>query len=188
MSVALEWFLVLTVVVAALIVLALMVGMALPEAHTASLSARIPGAPPEVWSAIADPAGYPVWRPDVEEVEVLDADEEGAVRWVERSRAGTITLEAVERSPPDRLEMRIADDDLPFGGTWRVELEPEDGGATRVTVTENGVIHHPIFRFAARFVLGYDARMRDYLDGLRNRPGTGGPAPGRCAGPAAPAS
>lgn len=169
MSVALQWFLVLTAVVAALLVLAAAVGLALPKRHRASVSARIPGSREDVWAAIADPEGYPGWRPDVHEVRVLEAGEAGVVRWVERSRVGSITLEVVGRAPPARLETRIDDEDLPFGGTWRLELEPVGPDETRVTVTEHGEIHSPIFRFVARFALGYEARMRDFLEGLEDR-------------------
>ena len=46
---------------------------------------------------------------------------------------------------------------------------PGDGEGTRVTLTENGEIYNPVFRFMARFVFGYDGTMRTYLDGLEAR-------------------
>ncbi|HZD05714.1 MAG TPA: hypothetical protein VE173_12380, partial [Longimicrobiales bacterium] len=64
----------------------------------------------------------------------------------------------------------IADEGLPFGGTWTYVLEPDAGG-TRVTLTEDGEIYNPFFRFMARFVFGYDGTMRSYLDGLEARMG-----------------
>jgi hypothetical protein len=75
-------------------------------------------------------------------------------------------MEHVERQPPRRLVTRIADADLPFGGTWTFELAPEEGG-TRVTITERGEIRNPIFRAVARYVFGYGATMEAFLDELR---------------------
>lgn len=163
-----RWFLILTAAVAALLLLALLVGMMLPEEHTARAAARVPGSPDEVWTAMTEAEAFPEWRPGVQAVEVLDRDSEGAVRWTERARAGSMTLEVVERRPGERLVLRIADPDLPFGGRWTYELEP-DGAGTRVRITEDGEIYNPIFRFMARYVLGYEATMRDYLEGLERR-------------------
>ncbi len=63
---------------------------------------------------------------------------------------------------------RIADPDLPFGGTWTFELAPEAGG-TRLTITERGEIRNPIFRTMSRFVFGYGATMETFLAELRAR-------------------
>jgi hypothetical protein len=74
----------------------------------------------------------------------------------------------VEQAPPRRLVTRVADPELPYGGTWTFELEPEESG-TRLTITERGQIHNPIFRVIARFVFGYAATMESYLDELEAR-------------------
>lgn len=76
-------------------------------------------------------------------------------------------FEIVERAPPGRLVTRVADG-LPYGGTWTFELAPE-GGGTRLTITERGEVHNPIFRVLARFVFGYAATMEAYLEDLAAR-------------------
>lgn len=76
--------------------------------------------------------------------------------------------EIVEQVPPRRLVTRVADPDLPYGGTWTFELAPEAPG-TRLTITERGQVHNPIFRVLARFVFGYAATMESYLDELEAR-------------------
>ncbi|HSR42141.1 MAG TPA: SRPBCC family protein, partial [Longimicrobiales bacterium] len=86
---------------------------------------------------------------------------------------GTMTIETVEAEVPTRLVTRIADEDLPFGGTWTYELEPTGDGRTRVTITEDGEVYNPVFRFMARFVFGHTATMDTYLDGLEARMGPG---------------
>jgi hypothetical protein len=76
--------------------------------------------------------------------------------------------EIVEAAPPRRLVTRVADPDLPYGGTWTFELAPE-GSGTRLTITERGEVDNPIFRVLARFVFGHAATMDAYLDELPAR-------------------
>jgi hypothetical protein len=92
-------------------------------------------------------------------------DTMGRARWREVGGGGTIAYEVVEGDPERRLVTRIADPDLAFGGTWTYELAPEDGG-TRLSITEHGEIYNPLFRFIARFILGYSATLETYLADL----------------------
>lgn len=163
-----QWFLVFTAAAAGLILIALLVGWLLPESHTARVEGRVDGTPEEVWSEINHPAAFPEWRPGVESVEVTAEGPGGPTHWIERSKTGDLPLAVEERDPPRRLVLRIDGEDLAFGGTWTFELEPADGDSV-VAITEDGEIYHPLFRFVARFFLGYEATMRDYLDGLRSR-------------------
>jgi hypothetical protein len=66
--------------------------------------------------------------------------------------------------------MRIADPDLPFGGTWTFEITPSDSGSD-IVLTENGEIYNPLFRFMARFVFGYEGTIEQYLEDLRKKLG-----------------
>jgi len=76
---------------------------------------------------------------------------------------------AVERMEPPRvLVARIADPKLPFGGTWTYEITPDAGGS-RLTITENGEIYNPLFRFMARFIFGYEGTIQSYLSSLEKR-------------------
>jgi hypothetical protein len=60
---------------------------------------------------------------------------------------------------------RIADPDQPFGGTWAFELASE-GAGTRVTITENGEVYNPIFRFMSRFVFSETSTLESCLGSL----------------------
>jgi hypothetical protein len=40
-----------------------------------------------------------------------------------------------------------------------------------VTITEDGQIYNPVFRFVSRFVLGYESTMRGVLRDLGNHLG-----------------
>lgn len=142
------------------------IGLLLPRDHVASTTALINAPPESVWKALVDVGEYPRWRPDVQSVDVLSA--EGALRWRERTRQGAVTLERSEEQRPRRLVARIADEGLPFGGTWTYELAPE-AQATRVTITERGYVTNPIFRFMARFVFGHHRTQEDFLRSLGRR-------------------
>jgi hypothetical protein len=164
----------MTIVRAGLIVLATLavlvavvagVGMTLPRDHVETRTARLPAAPDAVFAAVADVGSYAAWRTSLSAVEAL-APVDGRARWVEVSGGDRIAMEQVERQPPRRLVTRIADPDLPFGGTWTFELAPDEGG-TRLTITERGEIRNPIFRAVSRFVFGYGATMETFLDELR---------------------
>ncbi len=46
-----------------------------------------------------------------------------------------------------------------------------DNTGTRLTITENGEVYNPIFRFMSRFVFGHTATMDQFLSDLKKRVG-----------------
>jgi uncharacterized protein YndB with AHSA1/START domain len=141
------------------------VGYALPVAHVASRDAVIAQPPDRVFATIADVEQYPEWRTGVTRVELLSRS---PVRWRESGDSGDITFEVQQSQPPARLVTRIADPDLPFGGTWSYELSAR-GTGTGVTITEHGEVYNPVFRVLSRFVFGHTATMQQFLDDLVRR-------------------
>lgn len=154
---------------AGLVALVAVVGAMLPVAHRATATRVVRGAPDAVWGVVTDVAGFAAWRPGLAGVERLP-ERDGLPVWRESTRTGPMTLQVTALAPPRKMVTRIADEGLPFGGTWTYELAPE-GTDTRVTLTEDGEIYNPIFRFVARFIMGYDGTMTAYLDGLERRMG-----------------
>ena len=153
-------------VFAALVIVVLIVtaiGYALPQGHVASVETRLTPPPNAVFSRIADPAGYPQWRRDLSRVDVLATS---PLKWREHGKDDPLTFEVVESRPPDRLVVRIADPDLPFGGTWTYELKP-DGSGTHFVITERGEVYNPIFRFMSRFVFSQTATMERFVVALK---------------------
>ncbi len=69
---------------------------------------------------------------------------------------------------PSRRVMRIAEKNLPFGGTWTIDIAPAAEGSV-VRITEDGEIYNPIFRFMARFFFGYTATIEGFLRDLGQR-------------------
>jgi uncharacterized protein YndB with AHSA1/START domain len=152
--------LLITVVILAVpLVLVLMVGAMLPAAHTISRSITVNQPPQAVWNLITS---APTWRPEVRKFEELPAHN-GHRMWRETDKAGqTIAYEAIESVPPRHLMTRIADPSLPFGGTWTYEIAPS-GGGSQLSITENGEVYNPAFRFVSRYIMGHAATVDAYL-------------------------
>src|SRR5687768_7054389 len=129
-----------------LVVLMALIGLALPREHVAARSAVIARPPDVVWQALVELDAQPRWRRGVKRIEQLTP-----TTFREHGSQGTITYEVTESREPERRVTRIADDKLPFGGRWIYELAP-DGAGTRVSITEEGFVKNPVFRFLARTV------------------------------------
>jgi uncharacterized protein YndB with AHSA1/START domain len=154
---------VVVALVAAVIVI-LAVGATLPVEHVASASGVYARPPQEVWDAITGFERFPEWRTGIDRVEPRTFPD-GASGWVEDGANGPIPLAIDAQEPLERLELRIASDQLPFGGTWTYELTPE-GSGTRLRITEDGRVTNLLFRFMSRFVFGHTATMETYLTDL----------------------
>ena len=141
----------------------LVVGYLLPRDHVASRDAVVAASPRETFARLLDVERFPEWRPGVEKVEVMARS---PLRWKEHDGGDVITYEVLDARPAERLVVRIADPDLPFGGTWTYDLREEAGG-TRVTITERGEVYNPIFRFMSRFVFGHTATIEKVLGALQ---------------------
>ena len=140
-----------------LIVLVAGIGAVLPRRHTATRSAAFQASPEEVFRLIAGPQD---WRTDLKSYETFQ--ESGREMRRETSKNGqTLTFE-LESSPPWLLKSRIVDRNLPFGGSWTYRIEARDGRCT-LTITEDGEVYNPIFRFISRVVIGYTRTIDNYL-------------------------
>jgi uncharacterized protein YndB with AHSA1/START domain len=166
-----QWILAAVAVVLGLVGLAWGVGMTLPEAHTATASVPVDAPPDSVWTLITDVEGYPGWRPEVRSVTVLGGEAPGPV-WREETDMGTLTFRTVSWDPPHSFTARIADEGLPFGGSWAYEVIA-DGAGARLFITEDGQVYHPLFRFMSRFVFGHEGTIRAYLDAVQAELGGG---------------
>ena len=152
---ALLWIAVALVLSGALIYA---IGALLPQGHRATRSVLLPADPPAVYALISNADRYPEWRKDVKAVVALAPN-----RYREEGGFGPITYRVEVDEPPRRRVTRIDDPELPFGGTWTFELAPEVGGA-RLTITEDGVVKSPLFRFFSRFVFGHTKTIDTYLE------------------------
>lgn len=162
-----KWVLLALTSLAVVPTLAAFIGSRLAPSHRVSVARTFPVAADVVWTAITDVEAFPSWRAGVKRIERLP-DRNGLPAWIEEGRSGNITL-AIERMERPRILVgRIADPKLPFGGTWTYEIVP-DGIGSRLTITEHGEIYNPMFRFMARFILGYEGTIRSYMSALEKR-------------------
>ena len=162
-----KWLLGIAGFIVVIVGLVAAIGATLPQNHTASRSATLSEPPEKVWSIITDPAGYPSWRKDVTKVEVQSAS---PLRWIEVSGGDRISYESGVFEAPSHFVARITDPKLPFGGSWDYRIEPNQAGS-RITITENGEVYNPIFRFVSRFVMGHTATIDKFLAALAARTG-----------------
>jgi hypothetical protein len=139
------------VILPAIVVL---IGAVLPREHVASRKIELSVAPDQVFTLIAGPSDWRGFK------YVLLG--ESPLKWREIDSSGdAITYERVETSAPRRIVNRIADPKLPFGGSWTYDVEPS-GSGTAVTITENGEVYNPFFRFVSRFIMGHTATIEKY--------------------------
>lgn len=149
---------------AAVVAIVWAIGAALPKGHVATRAARFAQPPEKIWEAITDVEAMPAWRKDLKSVARLP-EENGRAGWVETMDMGEIPLRVEESDAPRRLVTRIADEKLPFGGTWTFEIVPVDGGST-LRITERGEVRPALFRFMSKFIFGHTKTMETYLKNL----------------------
>jgi hypothetical protein len=143
--------------------LAAMIGAMLPVRHHATRKARYKVAPDALYAVLAGP---PDWRTGVKSYGALP-DAGGRKRWWEEdAHHQKVTFELVEARPPERLQVRIADRKLPFGGAWTFDITPAPDGGSELRIVEDGEVYNVIFRFMARFIFGYYGSIEMYLKDL----------------------
>jgi hypothetical protein len=72
--------------------------------------------------------------------------------------ASSVPVDVVEQDPPRRLVTKVKDTEKMFGGTWTIVVAPAG-----ITITENGWVANPIFRFVSRYVMGHHATIDGVL-------------------------
>jgi hypothetical protein len=109
------------------------VGLLLPRTHKASRTLRLTRPPADVWPVL-----------------------------IQATEASDVPVDVLERDPPRRLVTRVTEKEKNFGGTWTITIAPTASGSD-VTITEDGWVANPIFRFVSRFLIGHHATMDTLL-------------------------
>ncbi|HMC55970.1 MAG TPA: SRPBCC family protein [Gemmatimonadaceae bacterium] len=157
----------LLILVLVIVAIAFVVGYRLPEEHTASRDKVFSATPERIFKEIATPGAYPKWRSGVQQVAIL-ADSAGMPRFRETSMTGDVTYVVEHATPNRQYVITIADANLPYSGSWTFDLTPVAGG-TQLSITEEGSVHNPIFRFMSRYVFGHFKTIDGYLSDLDKR-------------------
>jgi hypothetical protein len=162
-----RWILVIGLAVALLVVIVVAVGAMLPKKHSVSRTARVAMPPDALYALLTDVSQYQSWRKDLRSLQRLP-DKNGMPAWIEESNGMKIPMRFERMEPPALLVGRIDSTELAFGGTWTYRIAPAPGGSD-LTITEDGEVYNPIFRFMSRFVFGHYATMDAYLKNLQAR-------------------
>jgi hypothetical protein len=148
-----------------LVAVVALIGALLPRGHRATRQARYRQKPEAIYFTLAGPVD---WRTDIKASGNLPDRDGRKLWWEEDSHGHKVTYELIEDKLPSRRVTRIAEKNLPFGGTWTIEISPTNEGSV-VRITEDGEIYNVIFRFAARFFFGYTSSIEGYLRDLGHR-------------------
>jgi hypothetical protein len=141
-----KWLWIVLGSLAGLIAVVVMIGAMLPVNHVASRRARFRETPEQIWPSLS---------PGVSQ---------------QRFRQDDVNYEVVEATPNRRLVTQITDKNLPYGGSWIYEIEPEATGSI-LRITERGDVYNPFFRFISRFVMGHTATIDTSLRALGKKLG-----------------
>lgn len=158
-----KWIIIIILVIVTLAGVLYLIGYFLPVKHQATYSVRLKASPAEVWNLITDYKNYQTWRRGLKSVVMDDAN-----HWTETTDNGVIHYEAEIVKPNEVLATRIINKDLPFGGNWILAIAPA-GNETQLTITENGEVYNPFFRFMAKYIFGHEATLRQYGEDLSKK-------------------
>ena len=159
-----RWIVYIVAAMAVVGILVVIIGYSLPKAHSVTRTATVALAPDALYALLADVDRYPSWRPGVKSLE-RHPDYEGKPAWTEEASGMKIPLRFERMERPSLLVTRITDPSLAFGGTWTYRIAAAPGGST-LTITEDGEVYNPIFRFMSRFVFGHTATLDEFLKDL----------------------
>lgn len=164
-----KWMLIVAAVLVAVPLILWIIGSFLPREHVASRTLRLSRPIGDVWAVVSDYARHGEWQSGFKRVERLP-DRDGKPLYKLDGGRMAMTIELTELSPPSRMVTTIADDALPFGGTWTWALTPDAaGGGCAVTITERGFVKPALFRAIGRYFIGYDATIRATLRDLAKK-------------------
>jgi len=159
-----KWLLIAGGALVLLVAALMLVGSLLPREHRATCRATYRASGATLFALLVDFDAYPRWREGVTSVGRLDPLD-GKPAFLEESRHGAVRYAVETSEPPRKLVLCIADDSLPYGGTWTFALAPVASG-TALSITEDGFVEPALFRLLARFAFGHHATLETYLADL----------------------
>lgn len=137
------WIVGVTSVLALLLVGVYFVGLLLPRQRTVTVSARIEAPPEVVWGHVTTTV--------VSSASHTSSDD-----------GGQLEIEVRKKVEPELLVLTFDDGKHPFVGTWTYELIPVHEG-TLLTITEDGEVTDPFYRFLARFLFRDALSLERYV-------------------------
>lgn len=141
-------------------------GKNLPEAYEVTRRALYDQSTTALWQAVTDYEKFPGWTESITRVERRE-DQEGLPVWRFYNQDGHyMDVAVIKEEAPELLAVRVVETDLPYGGSWTLIFTRKDDDTTELTVKEEGVIDHPFWRLAMKFVFAPEAMADQFLASL----------------------
>ncbi|MBD3165569.1 hypothetical protein GF324_03145 [bacterium] len=158
---------VLVLLIAGLMVGLTIAGSRLPKQHEATVTVEFAASPDTIWALLSNHTYEPLWRPDLEGIELIREDDAGEV-WEERYRNRQVMqMRTVKRDSSKMvLKRELVGSNEGYSGSWTTYIDPLPDGGTKVTMTERGTINSPLFRGVMKYLFGTDSTIRGYLSML----------------------
>ncbi|MEW5850888.1 MAG: SRPBCC family protein [Myxococcota bacterium] len=139
-----------------------------PARHVATVGTTLKAAPGDVFTVVADLEHWPQWATQVDRMVRQADDAEGRPVWDMHMRQGVMRLVVSESTPPEatrpgKLVTLLDDDDFSGSWTWTIA---QSGSGSDVEATEDGVIHDPVMRATAHYVVGYTSSLESFVSDL----------------------
>jgi uncharacterized protein YndB with AHSA1/START domain len=144
-----------------IVVLAIVIGLALPAHTEHTRSVTLKQTPDAVFTVLSDVQSMPKWNRNMEKIEMLPPIE-GKEATKQSFKGGmTMTIVTAESLAPTHLVREMRDAGGPFVGSWTYEITPADSGSN-VVLREKSEIKNPFFRVMV-FVFGPTKYMDEHL-------------------------
>ena len=160
-------FIKIIIAIVLLITIIFIIGSLLPQNHVVSRTMEINKPVATVWKLINEHSNQVAWRSGLRAVEVKTNNKGNTIIIETDNNGDAIRFEIIELIPQQKLVSKIADKTLPFGGTWTISLKPSQQGCL-LTITEQGEVYNPFFRFMSRFIFGHTASIDNYMTDLKS--------------------
>ena len=139
------------------------VGRRAPVEFQVEMSADINARPEVVWAALTNISTLPDRDDDISEVELLEAGQEGPLRWkVVRGDTSVMIYRRQVADPYQRLVLVIDGGNMGIEGSFRYDLRSTDQG-TSLTVVEQSQVQDLMLRAAFALAGGRDQVLRAQL-------------------------
>ena len=165
-----EWIIGILLVVVAVPLAIYIFGALQPGVFRGEASGVVKAPPETVFREILDLKRFPLSGSMMKSREDLP-EEDGKTRWKENTGISEITGTVSETDAPRRVIFDLHDKRVNMTSHWVVDLEPAEGGGTKVKIEQTGLIrlgsfHAPMFRFIMRRGGGAVTGPRDLIKRL----------------------
>jgi uncharacterized protein YndB with AHSA1/START domain len=145
------------------------VGSRMPSQIEVTRTISINRPPENVWWVLTDYNSFPLWHPQYRSAGIVSPLGEKPIRWRATYTDGrTANMIVAEENAPNHYAERISDTNLPFSGSWTLDLERREL-TTEVTVHSHAELHRPLDRLLVHLFVTPELEVEKILNGLKRR-------------------